>query len=274
MFRIDVRFALASIILSGRYALRPGCGTEIHYSMTYSWRHKAAFSLVTVCSCVPQVDYEKLAELAGLKNDKTASAVWGPIKKKLLSGSTNGEVVTPKSSKAKGAKAVNTPDGEDEATPTKTIVKKPRKTKSKATAEVKEEALTSPKLNNDDDAGEVKTEATDDLATPTKAAPRKRVPKAKADPDDALVNGDSPIKKRSRKAKGADGDEPKTPAKRAKKTPAKNIEASHHDASESASAPNHEYAALGNEDASFPASAEDKSASLDDNSLFDSYTSQ
>ena len=247
-------------------------GTETYYPTIYSWRHKAVFSPVIVCSCVPQVDYEKLAELAGLKNDKTAGAVWGPIRKKLLSGSTNGEAVTPKSTKAKGAKAVDTPDGEDATTPTKTTAKKPRKTKSKATAEIKEEALTSPKLNDDDDAAEVKNEATDDLATPTKAAPRKRVPKAKANPDAALVNGDSPIKKRSRKAKDTDGDEPKTPAKRAKKAPANKVEAAHHDATEHASAPSHEYAALGNEDASFPASTEDQPASMDDNNLFESYT--
>ena len=180
--------------------------------------------------------------------------------------------MTPKSTKAKGAKAVDTPYGEDENTETKTSAKKPRKPRSKATAEIKEEALTSPKLNDDDDAAKVKTEATDDLATPTKAAPRKRVAKAKADPDAALVNGDSPIKKRSRKAKDADGDEPKTPAKRAKKAPANNVEAPHQDASGSASAPNHGYAAHGNEATSFPASTEDQLASMDDNNLFESYT--
>lgn len=171
-----------------------------------------------------QIDYQKLAELAGFNGAKSAASVWGPLKKKLLAGAT-GEGVTAKSTKAKGAKVNADDDAEDEVTPTKATVKKPRVRKSKATANAEEETASSPVHGGDfalietevDHVGTVYPTA-DVPSSPeppvAKAAPKKRAPKAAKD---AATNEDgSPVKKRARKAKDPNA-EPKTPAKRVKK---------------------------------------------------------
>jgi len=173
---------------------------------------------------ISQIDYQKLAQLAGFNGAKSAASVWGPLKKKLLAGAT-GEAVTPKSTKAKGAKVIADDDAEDDVTPTKATVKKPRARKPKAAANAEEETASSPVHGGD--FALIETEDDTALAMGTlyptadavsspevEVAPKKRARKAA---NVAATNEDgSPVKKRVRKAKDPNA-EPKTPAKRTKK---------------------------------------------------------
>jgi len=178
------------------------------------------------CTKISQIDYQKLAQLAGFNGAKSAASVWGPLKKKLLAGAT-GEAATPKSTKAKGAK-VNTDDdaeNEDESKPTTATVKKPRARKAKAAANAEEETASSPVHGGDFALIETKDGAarglgtvyptTDAVSSPeVEVAPKKRARKAA---NVAATNEDgSPVKKRVRKAKDPNA-EPKPPAKRTKK---------------------------------------------------------
>lgn len=106
------------------------------------------------CTNNSQVDYQKLAELGGFNGARSATAAWSSLKKKLLAGAT-AEAVTPKSTKAKGAKVKAEDDAEDEdedkddTTLTKATVKKPRARKPKAVVQAEEETDSSPAHGGD-----------------------------------------------------------------------------------------------------------------------------
>ncbi|KAF2994867.1 hypothetical protein E8E14_000659 [Neopestalotiopsis sp. 37M] len=73
----------------------------------------------------PKVNFKKLAELAGFKNAATASACWGPAKKKLMA---NAGIITPTrtptTKRSAATLAAAGTDDQQQSTPTK----KPRKT--------------------------------------------------------------------------------------------------------------------------------------------------
>lgn len=168
-----------------------------------------------------QIDTEKLAQLAGFSNGKSANASWNVIKKKLIAGATiDGGAAATAPKKAKG-KAAN-PENEDdnETASTKAAPKKRGKT-------IKTEPV-------DAEAGDADTEATPAAESPKKGRAKKAtgaaVVKAEANdetPAKATTNGDTtneaaatevitPTPKRKR-GPNKPKDPNATPAKRAKK---------------------------------------------------------
>ncbi|KAK6223408.1 hypothetical protein LQW54_000526 [Pestalotiopsis sp. IQ-011] len=89
----------------------------------------------------PKVNYKKLAEVAGLKNASTASACWGPVKKKLMA---NAGVSTPATGKKRGAAAIGDDETHD-ATPTKKPARAKAKGKAKGNAKPKPKPKPKPK---------------------------------------------------------------------------------------------------------------------------------
>ncbi|KAF2013529.1 hypothetical protein BU24DRAFT_411260 [Aaosphaeria arxii CBS 175.79] len=72
-----------------------------------------SFAMQCLKSGPPEVDYKKLAQMAGMTNDRSASNAWGKIKVKLMSGGTPGSApATPKRGGAK--KPAATPKGKTE----------------------------------------------------------------------------------------------------------------------------------------------------------------
>ena len=150
----------------------------------------------------------------------------------MLAGATVDSGGTPKGKKTQGGKADTEVNGNDEVATPKSTAKTPRAIKPKAPAKIKQESAGSPALdtdtaannNEDDDMGATRS-ATPGAASspPTKGTPKKRVTKPKATTDETATEEGSPSKKRVRKPKDPNA-EPKTPAKRAKKAPAKKDE--------------------------------------------------
>lgn len=114
----------------------------------------------------PQVDYNKLAELSGMTNPKSAANAWAAIKKKLAArGSlvkddggdtgTASPAKTPKSKpRAKRGKKADDEDDDAEESPTKKVKPTPKGKKGKAAKsepEIEEDA-------SDGDKGVVKEE--------------------------------------------------------------------------------------------------------------------
>lgn len=97
-----------------------------------------------------QVDYGKLAEVAGLKDRKSASTTWSMIKKKLM---TNAGLATPAAGKKRGAAAIDEEEGPD-PTPSK----KPARAKGKGKAKAKPKPKPKPKsaefVNEADEEGD------------------------------------------------------------------------------------------------------------------------
>lgn len=96
-------------------------------SVTLSPRDLEIAGKIWLCfKAEPQIDYQKLAQVAGFKNAASASACWGPIKKKLMGQVGDGKTSstsTPSSARNK-RKAVpsylddNDDDDEFPSTPT------------------------------------------------------------------------------------------------------------------------------------------------------------
>lgn len=93
-----------------------------------------------------QVDYGKLAEVAGLKDRKSASTTWSMIKKKLM---TNAGLATPASGKKRGAGAIDEEEGPD-PTPSK----KPARAKGKGKAKAKPKPKSAEFINEADEEGD------------------------------------------------------------------------------------------------------------------------
>lgn len=111
-----------------------------------------------------KVDYNKLAELAGMSNPKSAANAWAKIKPKLFSG--DGVTAAPKA--------------------TKPVT--PRKPKAKAKAEAEE----------GDEINVLPSVETNGKGATPKTSPRKRKPAVKKEDD-----GEGSPKKRGRKSKKA-----------------------------------------------------------------------
>ncbi|KAI1842230.1 hypothetical protein JX265_001410 [Neoarthrinium moseri] len=99
----------------------------------------------------PKINYAKLAELAGFKNSATASACWGPVKKKLMAAADNGEgpATTPKSAKRKATTKA------DDGTP----IKKARTPKAKAKATVDTTPAEDEPVKDEEDVDAIDAEA-------------------------------------------------------------------------------------------------------------------
>ena len=141
-----------------------------------------------------QIDTEKLAQLAGFANGKSANTSWSVIKKKLMGGATLEGAILAKKPKAKAATNGDA-DDDDEATPTKAAPKKRGKAIKVESADAE----------GGGDADE------DEEATPVKAAPKKRTKAVKIEAADveggdadteATPAAESPKKGRTKKATG------------------------------------------------------------------------
>ncbi|GME64445.1 Gpi transamidase component pig-u [Neofusicoccum parvum] len=104
----------------------------------------------------PQIDFEKLAQLAKFKNPASASACWNPIKKKLMSNAggadANNASSAPSTPATGGRKRKNVPstddaDDDDKATP----APKARKKAAYSSARGKKTASLTPVADADDD---------------------------------------------------------------------------------------------------------------------------
>ncbi|GME33843.1 Gpi transamidase component pig-u [Neofusicoccum parvum] len=104
----------------------------------------------------PQIDFEKLAQLAKFKNPASASACWNPIKKKLMSNAggadANSAPSAPSTPATGGRKRKNVPstddaDDDDKATP----APKARKKAAYSSARGKKTASLTPVADADDD---------------------------------------------------------------------------------------------------------------------------
>lgn len=189
--------------------------------MKLSARDMEIVSKVFQCFQSPdamKIDNEKLAQLAGFSNGKSANASWCVIKKKLIGGATvDGPAAATTPKKAKG-KATN-PENEDGNEPTKVAPKK----RAKA---IKTEPV-------DAEAGDADTEATPSAESPKKGRAKKTTGAAantEANDDataKATTNGDTtndaaatevtaPTPKRKR-GPNKPKDPNATPTKRAKK---------------------------------------------------------
>ncbi|CAK4032320.1 Hypothetical predicted protein [Lecanosticta acicola] len=120
--------------------------------MSYAWR---------CFEGEPKVDYQQLANLAGMSNPRSAANAWAVIKKKLAAqadangGDNSSGAATPSKAKAtpkkRGKKAADEGgDDDEEATPVAKKVKTPRSGRKAKASETPEEA---------DDTGLVKEES-------------------------------------------------------------------------------------------------------------------
>lgn len=127
--------------------------------------------------CALQIDYAKLAQLAGYKTAASANACFLTLKKKLMAGaSVSNAAAAPTPKKAKGKAAANgDADDDDEATPSKAAPKK----RGKA---IKTELA-------DAEGGDADTEVTPGAESPKKGRAKKRTGPSKND-----ANGDTPTK--------------------------------------------------------------------------------
>ncbi|KAL9132911.1 MAG: hypothetical protein Q9175_005911 [Cornicularia normoerica] len=157
-----------------------------------------------------KIDTEKLAQLAGFSNGKSANASWNVIKKKLMAGATvdaGAPTTTPKKAKGKAA-TIGDADDDDEATSTKAAPKK----RGKA---VKTEPA-------DADAGDADTEITPSAESPKKGRAKKATGASSTHTNGDATNGTAatevitPTAKRKRGTKKPK-DSDATPIKRAKK---------------------------------------------------------
>ncbi|KAF4311534.1 gpi transamidase component pig-u [Botryosphaeria dothidea] len=90
----------------------------------------------------PQIDYQKLAQVAGFKNAASASACWGPIKKKLMGQVGDGKTSstsTPSSarSKRKGSSSYTDDNDDDDEFPSTPTPKAKKAKKAISSARVK-----------------------------------------------------------------------------------------------------------------------------------------
>ena len=157
-----------------------------------------------------QIDTEKLAQLAGFANAKSANASWLLLKKKLMKGATVDAATmasTPKKAKGKGPANGDGDDGE-EASPTVSASKKRAKV-------VKTEPT-------DTEGGDADTEKSPNAETPKKSRAKKATAAPKTDVtgdasnDTAAAEVVTPTPKRKR-GPNKPKDPNATPTKRAKK---------------------------------------------------------
>lgn len=121
-----------------------------------------AYKDMTTDFMLCQIDYEKLAELANFKNQNSARACFGPIRKKLLEGcyaadAASASTSTPASATPKGKRsaAVASQEGDENPTPTKKPRGRPaKKAAAPAPLPVKEEEEEEREEQEDDDAPE------------------------------------------------------------------------------------------------------------------------
>ena len=169
------------------------------------------------------MDYTKLAALAGLKNEKTASSFFSAVKKKLLAGATPQGAAPGSASKKKAGKAVadKTTDADDDnnnnndeatggvvADNQQTPTSKPKKT---AGRKPKAAVADVPPTPSADDAGEITSSgftpinagATDAPTTPNSAKKRARKPKDPNAPPAKRVRK-TPAKAKSEPAEAGD----------------------------------------------------------------------
>ena len=125
----------------------------------------------------PQIDTDKLAQLAGFSNGKSANASWLVIKKKLLNGATvDAATAATNPKKGKGKAATNgDADVDDEATPAKAAPKQ----RSKA---IKKEPV-------DAEGGDADTEVTPSAESPKKGRTKKATAPANTDTVGDATNG-------------------------------------------------------------------------------------
>ena len=157
-----------------------------------------------------QIDTDKLAQLAGFSNGKSANASWLVIKKKLMNGATMDAASTTNTPKKGKAKAAANADADDhaEATP----IKAAPKNRAKA---VKTEPA-------DAEGGDADTEITPSAESPKKGRAKKATAASKTDMngdsanDTAATEATTPTPKRKR-GPNKPKDPNATPTKRAKK---------------------------------------------------------
>lgn len=157
-----------------------------------------------------QIDTDKLAQLAGFSNGKSANASWLVIKKKLMNGASMDAASTtntPKKGKAKAAANADA-DDDEEVTPIKAAPKKRGKAIKTETA--------------DAEGGDADTEITPSAESPKKGRAKKATAASKTDMDvdaandTAATEATTPTPKRKRGPKKPK-DPNATPTKRAKK---------------------------------------------------------